>query len=81
MVMSSSPMVDEHCSRSKMFLLVNNICTKVLDGKPQIIWLSARVLIFLLEQNDESILYDSKCIITVREGALASMEDRNCSRV
>ena len=73
-VMGLSPMVGDHCSLRKMllFLLVNNICMKVLDGTPQIIWLSARVLIFLLEQNDESSLDDSKCVITVREGTLAS---------
>mgnify|MGYP000571318446 CR=1 FL=1 len=67
--MDSNPMVGEHWFQSKMFLLVNNICTKVLDGKPQIISLFVRVLIFLLEKNDESILDNSKYVITVREGA------------
>ena len=77
-VMGSNPMFGEHWSRSKMFLIVNNIYMKVFDGKPQIISLFARVLVFLLEKNDESNLDDSKCVIIVREGALALTEDRNC---
>ena len=73
-VIGLSPMVSHHRYCSKMFLLVNNMYTKVLDVISQIIWLSMRMLIFLLEQNDE-------CIIRVREGAPLSMEDHNCDGV